>query len=161
MRLTRSQGPARDDVAQSDDARRDQAQEAEQVSNEVSQLASGRAASDIEDGATEGDTILPEQGSEAPRAAGPGAPLPAPAVPAPAADVADTLAPLPAPPVSGPPVDAIPPASVPPVEIAPSPPAQPDPAPPSAPEPSNTATDAGEPQPTSRPRGELPVGRWP
>src|SRR5690349_736875 len=106
MRLTRSQGPARDDVAQSDDARRDQVEEAEQVSNEVSQLAARRAASDIEDSATEGDTILPEQGIENLRAAVPAPPVPAPPTPAPPADVVDAPAPLPAPPVPAPPVDA-------------------------------------------------------
>src|SRR5690348_14210235 len=65
MRLTRSDSHARDADSAKEPARRDQAQEAEEVEHEVTQLASGRPrASDLDDGATEGDTILPDQDAD-------------------------------------------------------------------------------------------------
>jgi len=107
MRLTRAQ-QAQD--AANADARRDHAQEAEEVEHEVSQLASGRAAADADDTASEGETILPDH-VEAARAAG--------------QPVAETAADAPA-----------------------------------STEAAQEQSDApGEPRPSSRPLGELLVGR--
>ena len=81
MRLTRAQSEAHD--AADADARRDHAQEAEEVEHEVSQLASGRARADVDDTASEGETILPDH-VEAAHATEHPVPAPAPYAPAPA-----------------------------------------------------------------------------
>ncbi len=132
MRLTRAR-----DLQQAADAqpdappRDDKADEAARVSEEVNQLAAGAAptAPVDEPAASEGDTILPEQGPDAGAVGAYVAASPPPAV----------APPSPAPPSPAPP--------------APAPPAPAPPAPEAAPEP---AADA---RPASRPLGELLVGR--
>ena len=62
MRLTRSPHPY--EPSATEPARRDHAQEAEEVENEVSQLAGAPAAPDDVGAAAEGDTILPEHDAE-------------------------------------------------------------------------------------------------
>jgi type IV pilus assembly protein PilB len=73
MRLTGPRTEGRGDAAP-EPARPDPAEEADRVSDEVNHLAAGPRSTEGDDGASEGDTILPEHDSET-----------APPVPAPAA----------------------------------------------------------------------------